>query len=430
MLGLLDLGYRSYATSVLQGALHDASRMATVGNFTLAQIDARVKARLSNFATRSTVTTSTTSYYEFSGVSQPEKIVGDTVPLNVYNAGDCFEDANGNNAYDTDRGAEQHGRLRTTSSATRSRSPIPRIVPARRLHGLGQHPDDHPEYGAAQPALRGTDRCTTNRNQRRRERDGDSMLKTTARRARVGGASLRGCTSGVAMMEFAFALPVVLALGLMGLETANYAMAHLRVSNIAMLTADNAARVRDSDRRSRHRRAVHRRQDERRQHQFRAERPDHPDRPRADAAPEPTSGSAGSAATARSIIRNPTANMRPRTAAGAAITNGTEIYNADRITPNTTNPSSPPQRPLITGMGSAQRRSRPQSGTAVMVVEVVYTYQPIIPNSFLAGRQIRYESAFNVRQRNDQTLKQCRTDHAEELQHLRRLRFRTRSPLG
>ena len=40
-----------------------------------------------------------------------------------------------------------------------------------------------------------------------------------------------------------------------------------------------------------------------------------------------------------------------------------------------------------------------------MVVEVVYTYQPIIPNSFLSGRQIVYESAFNVRQRVDQTLR-------------------------
>ena len=41
-------------------------------------------------------------------------------------------------------------------------------------------------------------------------------------------------------------LPVLVTLGLVGLETANLAMAHLRVSNIAMLTADNAARVRDS----------------------------------------------------------------------------------------------------------------------------------------------------------------------------------------
>lgn len=104
LLGLFDLGYRAYASSVLQGSLHDAARMATVGGFSMTQIDARVKTRLSNFATRSTVTTAAASYYEFSGVSQPEKVVGDTVPLNSYNAGDCFEDVNGNNAYDTDRG--------------------------------------------------------------------------------------------------------------------------------------------------------------------------------------------------------------------------------------------------------------------------------------------------------------------------------------
>lgn len=109
LLGLFDLGYRSYAMSVLQGSLHDAARMATVGGYSMDQIDARVKTRLSNFATRSTVTTAAASYYEFSGVSQPEKIVGDTVPLNAYNPGDCFEDVNGNNAYDTDRGRSGTG---------------------------------------------------------------------------------------------------------------------------------------------------------------------------------------------------------------------------------------------------------------------------------------------------------------------------------
>lgn len=104
LLGFFDLGYRVYAQSVLQGALHDAARMATVGGYSMTQIDTRVKTRLSNFATRSTVTTAANSYYDFSGVAQPEKIVGDTAPLNAYNSGDCFEDANGNNSYDTDRG--------------------------------------------------------------------------------------------------------------------------------------------------------------------------------------------------------------------------------------------------------------------------------------------------------------------------------------
>ncbi len=134
LLGVLDLGYRSYAASMVQGALHDAARMATVGNFTLAQIDARVKARLANFARSATVTTSTTSYYDFTGVAQAEKIVGDTAPMGSYNSGDCFEDANGNNAYNTDRGRDSTGGaddiVRYQVSIT-----YPRILPMGSLMG-------------------------------------------------------------------------------------------------------------------------------------------------------------------------------------------------------------------------------------------------------------------------------------------------------
>lgn len=136
LLGLLDLGYRSYATSMVQGALHDASRMATVGSYTLAQIDTRVKARLSNFASRSTVTTSTTSYYDFAGVAQAEKIVGDTAPIGPYNSGDCFEDANGNNTYDIDRGRDSTG---GADDIVRYQVTItyPRIVPLGGFMGWG-----------------------------------------------------------------------------------------------------------------------------------------------------------------------------------------------------------------------------------------------------------------------------------------------------
>ena len=134
LLGLFDLGYRAYASSVLQGSLHDAARMATVGGYSMTQIDARVKTRLSNFASRSTVTTAAASYYEFSGVSQPEKIVGDTVPLNSYNSGDCFEDVNGNNAYDTDRGRSGTG---NADDIVRYRVTItfPRVFPLGVLMG-------------------------------------------------------------------------------------------------------------------------------------------------------------------------------------------------------------------------------------------------------------------------------------------------------
>jgi hypothetical protein len=82
------------------------------------------------------VTTATQSYYEFSGVSQPEKIVSDTVPLNAYNPGDCFEDVNGNNAYDTDRGRSGTGNaddiVRYSVTIT-----FPRILPLGTLMGWG-----------------------------------------------------------------------------------------------------------------------------------------------------------------------------------------------------------------------------------------------------------------------------------------------------
>lgn len=49
--------------------------------------------------------------------------------------------------------------------------------------------------------------------------------------------------SGLALMEFALGLPLVLSLALYGAETANLALANLRVSQIALNLADNASRV-------------------------------------------------------------------------------------------------------------------------------------------------------------------------------------------
>ena len=72
-----------------------------------------------------------------------------------------------------------------------------------------------------------------------------SILKAPPVHRRLA-ARLRGCASGLALLEFALSLPVLTTLVLVGLETANLAMAHLRVSNIAMLASDNASRVRDS----------------------------------------------------------------------------------------------------------------------------------------------------------------------------------------
>jgi Flp pilus assembly protein TadG len=49
--------------------------------------------------------------------------------------------------------------------------------------------------------------------------------------------------SGVAMLEFAFALPLVLGVSCYGLEIANVALLNLRVSQVALALADNSSRV-------------------------------------------------------------------------------------------------------------------------------------------------------------------------------------------
>lgn len=104
LLGTFELGYRMYVASVLQGALHEGARLATVGNMTTSQVDAHVKQRLQAFSHQATITTSIDSYDDFTQVAVPERISQDTVPLGQYNSGDCYEDYNNNQRYDLDRG--------------------------------------------------------------------------------------------------------------------------------------------------------------------------------------------------------------------------------------------------------------------------------------------------------------------------------------
>jgi Flp pilus assembly protein TadG len=205
------------------------------------------------------------------------------------------------------------------------------------------------------------------------------MLKTPPLATRFAG-SLRDCRSGVAFLEFAFALPVVLALGLLGLETANYAMSNLKVSNIAMLTADNAARVRDSI--------------------------DEGDVVELLTGAKMSGSNINFATKGRIILTDLERHsggtlqwVRWQRCDGAL----NYAANTDRFTAST-NPSSE-TKATLTQVGTGANVISAASGTAVMVVEVAYDYQPVIPNSFLQGRRITYVSAFNVRQRTDQTLR-------------------------
>lgn len=172
---------------------------------------------------------------------------------------------------------------------------------------------------------------------------------------------------GVALIEFAFSMPVILILGLTGVETANYAIAHQRASQIAVMTADNASRLRTQMTESYVNQLF--------------------------TGVEKAGGPMNFQANGKVIlssIQNNTAGtgqwIRWQRCFGAKA--GVSKYG-----------------PQGTGQNdnslSAVHGLQAQAGSAIMFVEVTYEYQPIIPNSFLEGKEIRYESAVVVRQRTD-----------------------------
>jgi Flp pilus assembly pilin Flp len=134
LVGVVDLGYRSYVSSIVQGALHEAARMGTVGGISNDTIAAHVRTRLRNFSRDATVTVTTRSYAEFSGVRTPETITQDTVPLGQYNPGDCYQDFNGNGQYDLDRGRTGMGNAEDVVYFE-VQMVYPRIVPVGNFFG-------------------------------------------------------------------------------------------------------------------------------------------------------------------------------------------------------------------------------------------------------------------------------------------------------
>ena len=71
------------------------------------------------------------------------------------------------------------------------------------------------------------------------------MSGMTGRLARLL-TQLRNDRSGVAMIEFAYTMPIFLVLLGSGVELTNFAITHMRVSQVAVSLADNASRAKQS----------------------------------------------------------------------------------------------------------------------------------------------------------------------------------------
>ncbi len=110
MLVPLDLGYRAYLKTSIQGELQKTARLSSLGKYSTSEIDTLLKDGVRILAPEaSTITIRRRSYREFSDIGTPDKITSDTEPLGMYNVGDCFEDYNNNKRFDIDRGSDSAG---------------------------------------------------------------------------------------------------------------------------------------------------------------------------------------------------------------------------------------------------------------------------------------------------------------------------------
>lgn len=132
-----ELGYRVYLGAIVQGALLEASRRASIGDATEQQIEGIVRSRVATLSNASNVKEiKKENFYNFSNVGKPEKLQFDKNGNGTYDAlEDCYEDANNNNSYDYQANAG----LGTADDIIRYTVKVeyPNIMPVRRLFGWG-----------------------------------------------------------------------------------------------------------------------------------------------------------------------------------------------------------------------------------------------------------------------------------------------------
>lgn len=185
--------------------------------------------------------------------------------------------------------------------------------------------------------------------------------------------------SGVAMIEFAFAAPIVLGMGMMGTETAYYVITHMQVSQIAMQVADNTSRVGERD-------------------VLTARRVFERDISEALVGAEKLGAGIGIFERGRVIVSSLQQNadggqtIRWQRCRGAKVYDSS--FGAEGVGATGTG---------FAGMGATGREITASSGTAVMFVEVAYDYESLTPFEIFDGRTITYTAAFNVRDARDLT---------------------------
>ena len=192
-------------------------------------------------------------------------------------------------------------------------------------------------------------------------------------------ASITRNTRGLAMIEFALVAPVLITLGLGGAEITNMAIAQMRVNQVSTSVSDNIARVRNSIN-------------------------------EADVNEVLLSASLLGGSDFLANSRVVVSSVEPN---GQTGTNAGQYIRWQRCTGALNVPESQPKYGLqdkgktdgsLQSLGTAPKTIKAAAGSALILVEVTYKYQPLVSARFLGTPVMRSEAVYNVRERNDQTL--------------------------
>jgi hypothetical protein len=136
IMGAMDLSQRAYAQSVLEGAMQKAGRDSGIqgGAETTHEIDKKVQDMVRKVFKQATFTSTRKSYSTFSNI-KPERFA-DNNNNGARDAGECFDDVNGNKSWDVDPGISGQGGA-DDITVYRMEVSYPRILP---MYGLLKWP--------------------------------------------------------------------------------------------------------------------------------------------------------------------------------------------------------------------------------------------------------------------------------------------------
>lgn len=195
---------------------------------------------------------------------------------------------------------------------------------------------------------------------------------------------LCGCESGAVVVEFAYVLPIFVTLSFTGIEVSSLAISNMRVSQIAMTVADNMSRAKESV-------------------------PLGLPQLREADINDIFLGAKIQGGTTAPILQNGRiiVSSLQQNASGRqtiawqrckGVLNVQSLYGVAGDTQ-----PAPPATTGFQGMGTGSSRVQAEPNSAVIFVEVTYTYVPMVAASLLGPRTIRKEAAYYVRDDRDLT---------------------------